>query len=97
MQFIQDDTASYTEQSNLSSLIYSGLTVGLFLAGAGYLFSPEGTLEGAFGVNLQRVGPEATFLWRAIGASLLTIVPVTTFSLRVRYKIFGRFVAPVLG
>lgn len=80
MQFIQDDTASYTEQSNLSSLIYSGLTVALFLAGVGYLFSPEATLDGAFGVT---GGPEAEFLWRAIGASLITIVPVATFSLRV--------------
>eukprot|EP00884_Botryococcus_braunii_P019877 jgi/Botrbrau1/6573/Bobra.0189s0001.1 len=78
-QFIQDDTASYTEQSSLSSLLYSGLTVAFFLAGVGYLFSPESTLDGAFGVS---GGAEATFLWKAIGASLLTVVPVTTYSLR---------------
>jgi hypothetical protein len=80
MQFIQDDTESYTNQSSLSSLLYSGLTVAFFLAGAGYLFTPESTLDGAFGVA---GGPQATFLWRAIGAALLTVVPVTTFSLRV--------------
>jgi hypothetical protein len=80
VQSIQDDTASLTKQSNLSSLLYSGLTVAFFLSGLSYLFSSETTLAGAFGTP---GGAEDVFLWRAIGAALLTVVPVTTYSLRV--------------
>lgn len=45
LQKFQDDTADIPNQSNISSLAYTLLTLNFFVAGLGYLYAPETTLQ----------------------------------------------------
>lgn len=45
LQKFQDDTADLPNQSNISSLAYTLLTLNFFVAGLGYLYAPETTLQ----------------------------------------------------
>jgi hypothetical protein len=79
----QDDTAELgstaRNPNNINSVLYALLTVNFFAAGVGYLYAPTATLEAVFS---RAQGPECIFLWRAIGAALVSVVPTASYSLK---------------
>jgi len=78
----QDDTADFAgsaTRGGLTTTLYTVLTAGFFAAGAGYLIAPEFTLQAVFN---DVKGDECVFLWRTIGAALVSLVSVTSYSLK---------------
>jgi len=64
----------------LSTALYAVLTPVFFGAGVAYVVAPGWTLGNVMGYVLK--GRDSTFLWRNVGATLLSVLPAITYTLK---------------